>query len=332
MLRFRLGSSFDDYVLRFQYTLWEWFIIGSIEVEYLIPLDSILVIHDDIVEVAKLEIKLKDLFHRTLFFNVKISVTGGSFQYIDDVVFIHEVKCILFNRQSQTFIRFNLEYALMTSHFWYFWVALHNLAHSVLPGDVVNEVPVILNHVDLLKESSSYNIFLVLIFLLIFRSVGVNCVPSFDVENFGFDQTLGKLCPDVRFEEFVPQGGHRALHHRPYDRIILRENIIIVKRCRLEVSNLCLNIERVYEYDVDLVLLLVLRSESCCHEREVRAAFYSQVLWVEPYVLKGIEFKPANEFLIVLKIKNVFCFLFGLVNVLKNYLVVAKVVSNAWHV
>jgi hypothetical protein len=98
------------------------------------------------------------------------------------------------------------------------------------------------------------------------------------------------------------------------------------------MCHLCFDIEWIDEYDVDLVLLLVLRGQSCCHECEVRTTFNSQILWVKAYVLKVTEFKPAYEFFILLKIKNVLGFLFSLVNILKNNLIVPKVVSNTRHV
>ena len=108
---------------------------------------------------------------------------------------------------------------------------------------------------------------------------------------------MRELSPDVSLELDVSFLTHCALYNTLDDCVTLIEDLIVKQDGRLEVSDLCVLIKGIYKDEIDPVLGYVSChiTSSCCKVSKVRAAFYSEPLWIKANILKLVKMNKANQ-------------------------------------
>ena len=118
----------------------------------------------------------------------------------------------------------------MLQHILVSWISLHDIALSILLGNVVKEVPIIQHHLDLFKGPLSVEIilFLLLVIILFIGVLGIHRLVLAHSKHCGSDKVLRILGPDASLKLKVTLLTHRALDHRLDDCVSLNEYLVVI--------------------------------------------------------------------------------------------------------
>ena len=219
---------------------------------------------------------------------------------VHNKVLVHEEEpaVLRVKGESQALVSFDTEDGLVLLHVGISGISLHDLAHSILLDDVVDEVIFVLQHRNLLVADSADHVRLIF-FSLFSRVVRVNSLSCHISEDLGSDKTVGILRPHVCLVVGASLLSHGALETSLYHSIALGEHLIVEECLRLESGNLRLYVEWVNENEVDSISLLIpcLLALASRQESEMSAAFDPESHRVESDILKLVEGKPSDKLL-----------------------------------
>ena len=128
------------------------------------------------------------------------------------------------------------------------WIALNDVALSILLGDIVHEVPIVHNKLNRLVSHFSENIFIVLLAAIAIIFICILRVkrPVSDLEKTAPDQLIRELCPHIALELGVSLLSHGGLNHRGDDTVTLALKLRLEEAVGLEVGHLGILVEGVH--------------------------------------------------------------------------------------
>ena len=263
-----------------------------------------------------------------------------SLQLIDNKAVVHEIEFVFDYGKCQTTFWFELVYAIMVAKVLIPGITFKDITFAVFLFDVIHEIFFIYDYRNWFVSEVLRHFKFIYRFILILWSFNVRVKLFFTIfkiisEHLWSDDVVLKLRPDVSLEMQVSLLTHVTLNDRTDDEIILLEDVIVVVRLRLEQTALNFSTVRVNEQQVQFILTFLILVFLCpllwsCHEKEVWAAFDSQIPWVEANIFKLVELNPTDKFIFFGKIKNVASLFINKESVLKNQLGISQVVSNTW--